>query len=374
MQLQSPSSQARARLREPTYLPALGLCPVWGGGGCGGGWGWRHLRHITGPLIKTHVRQSDRHGKTVWKKLLGIKYIVTTWFQRFINKLTDHLVSIRSDRSTNPGISALGLVGGGRRWLSMRGDIEGKSPCQFQGGPLLTLFQRGSMRVQNPFYTSCISIALRPGNQAGIREEEKRKAEERHADLLWERGRSIEFAGGFVPPPARTNGAVKYANKPGWLSLFTSMRLLCSHLRRERRERGGVAGGREMKRGALPTERRKRLILIQSCTVFRFRFVRCRWKLLANSPHLFRIFHEFSMLCSPCKEQTAAVRRGGWLSGSNPRDEVASWLTVPSCGWCINHVNYRLARRWRRMENSPLRQAPSNLVDSQTECQICADK
>lgn len=118
---------------------------------CQGGRGWRHLRHITGSLIKTHVRQSDRHGKTVWKKLLGIKYIVTTWFQRFINKLTDHLVSIRSDRSTNPGISALGLVGGGRRWLSMRGDIEGKSPCRFQGGPLLTLFQRGSMHVQTSF-------------------------------------------------------------------------------------------------------------------------------------------------------------------------------------------------------------------------------
>lgn len=102
----------------PAYLPAclaarLPACP-WTVS-CRLGGGWRPLRHITGPLIKTHVRQSDRHGKTVWKKLLGIKYIVTTWFQRFINKLTDHLVSIRSDRSTNPGISALGLVGGGRR-------------------------------------------------------------------------------------------------------------------------------------------------------------------------------------------------------------------------------------------------------------------
>ena len=94
-------------LKEPTCLPLDCVLSGWGRG-------WRHLRHITGPLIKTHVRQSDRHGKTVWKKLLGIKYIVTTWFQRFINKLTDHLVSIRSDRSTNPGISALGLVGGGR--------------------------------------------------------------------------------------------------------------------------------------------------------------------------------------------------------------------------------------------------------------------
>jgi len=131
-------------LKEPTCLPLDCVLSGWGRG-------WRHLRHITGPLIKTHVRQSDRHGKTVWKKLLGIKYIVTTWFQRFINKLTDHLVSIRSDRSTNPGISALGLVGGGRWWLSMRGDIERKSPCRFQGGPLLTLFQRGSMHVQTPF-------------------------------------------------------------------------------------------------------------------------------------------------------------------------------------------------------------------------------
>lgn len=128
----------RAGLREPTLLPLD--CVL----------GWWRLRHITGPLIKTHVGWSDRHGKTVWKKLLGIKYIVTTRLQRFINKLTDHLVSIRSDRSTNPGISALGLVGGGQQWLSMRGDIEGKSPCRVQGGPLLTLFQRGSMHVRNP--------------------------------------------------------------------------------------------------------------------------------------------------------------------------------------------------------------------------------
>lgn len=138
-------SEGRA---EGAHLAALGLCPVlcaWHRGR-----GWRHLRHITGPLIKTHVGWSDRHGKTVWKKLLGIKYIVTTRLQRFINKLTDHLVSIRSDRSTNPGISALGLVGGGQQWLSTRGDIEGKSPCRFQGGPLLTLFQRGSMHVRNP--------------------------------------------------------------------------------------------------------------------------------------------------------------------------------------------------------------------------------
>lgn len=138
------SNQAKRRWAD-TWLP---LDCVLSGGGAGG---WRHLRHITGCLIKTHVRQSDRHGKTVWKKLLGIKYIVTTWFQRFINKLTDHLVSIRSDRSTNPGISALGLVGGGQWWLSMRGDIERKSPCRFQGGPLLTLFQKGSMHMQAPF-------------------------------------------------------------------------------------------------------------------------------------------------------------------------------------------------------------------------------
>lgn len=140
--LSSPR-QGRDELKEPTCLPLD--CVL------SGGRGWWHLRHITGPLIKTHVRQSDRHGKTVWKKLLGIKYIVTTWFQRFINKLTDHLVSITSDRSTNPRISSLGLVGGGRWWLSMRGDIERKSPCRFQGGPLLTLFQRGSMHVQTPF-------------------------------------------------------------------------------------------------------------------------------------------------------------------------------------------------------------------------------
>lgn len=104
----SPTRQSGDELIEPTWLP---LDCVLSGGGAGG---WRHLRHITGRLIKTHVRQSDRHGKTVWKKLLGIKYIVTTRFQRFINKLTDHLVSIRCDRSTNPGISALGLVGGGQ--------------------------------------------------------------------------------------------------------------------------------------------------------------------------------------------------------------------------------------------------------------------
>lgn len=141
-------SDGQREIREGAHLAALGLCPVlcaWHRGR-----GWRHLRHITGPLIKTHVGWSDRHGKTVWKKLLGIKYIVTTRLQRFINKLTDHLVSIRSDRSTNPGISALGLVGGGQQWLSMRGDIEGKSPCRVQGGPLLTLFQRGSMHVRNP--------------------------------------------------------------------------------------------------------------------------------------------------------------------------------------------------------------------------------
>lgn len=137
------TGQGREDLKQPTCLPLNCVLSA--------GREWRHLRHITGPLIKTHVKQSDRHGKTVWKKLLGIKYIVTTGFQRFINKLTDHLVSIRSDRSTNPGISALGLVGGGRRWLSMRGDIEGKSPCWFQGGPLLTLFQRGSMCMQTPF-------------------------------------------------------------------------------------------------------------------------------------------------------------------------------------------------------------------------------
>lgn len=139
----SRTRQGREELREPTCLPLDTVLSE--------GRGWRHLRHITGSLIKTHVRQSDRHGKTVWKKLLGIKYIVTTWFQRFINKLTDHLVSIRSDRLTNPGISALGLVGGGQWWLSMRGDIERKSPCRFQGGPLLTLFQKGSMHMQTPF-------------------------------------------------------------------------------------------------------------------------------------------------------------------------------------------------------------------------------
>lgn len=173
------STQAGQRGAEGAYryLPALGLCVL------SGGRGWRHLRHITGPLIKTHVRQSDRHGKTVWKKLLGIKYIVTTWFQRFINKLTDHLVSIRSDRSTNPGISALGLVGGGRRWLSMRGDIEGKSPCRFQGGPLLTLFQRGSMRAQTPF-TPPVFQSLWDWESSWVI---GKKAERRHADLLWER-------------------------------------------------------------------------------------------------------------------------------------------------------------------------------------------
>lgn len=171
---QSPIRRAREELREPTCLPLDGVLSA--------GRGWRHLRHITGPLIKTHVRQSDRHGKTVWKKLLGIKYIVTTWFQRFINKLTDHLVSIRSDRSTNPGISALGLVGGGRWWLSMRGDIEGKSPCWFQGGPLLTLFQRGSMHVQTPFTPPVFQSLWDRESSGGYA-----KAEKRHADLLRER-------------------------------------------------------------------------------------------------------------------------------------------------------------------------------------------
>lgn len=95
---------------------------------------------------------------------------MTTRFQRFINKLTDHLVSIRCDRSTNPGISALGLVGGGRRWLSMRGDIEEKSPCQFQGGQLLTLFHRGINACENLLY-------FNHGYHSGLGEK---KAEEWH--------------------------------------------------------------------------------------------------------------------------------------------------------------------------------------------------
>lgn len=172
-----PDGSRQGRVRSWGSAPA---CP-WTVS-CLLGGGWRPLRHITGPLIKTHVRQSDRHGKTVWKKLLGIKYIVTTWFQRFINKLTDHLVSIRSDRSTNPGISALGLVGGGRRWLSMRGDIEGKSPCWFQGGPLLTLFQRGSMRVQTPFTPPVFQSLWDPESSWVMP-----KAERRRTDLLPER-------------------------------------------------------------------------------------------------------------------------------------------------------------------------------------------
>lgn len=111
----SRESSGGERTCLPAHSPACPPARPWAVSCRLGGGGGDPLRHITGPLIKTHVRQSDGHGKTVWKKLLGIKYIVTTWFQRFINKLTDHLVSIRSDRSTNPGISAPGLVGGGRR-------------------------------------------------------------------------------------------------------------------------------------------------------------------------------------------------------------------------------------------------------------------
>lgn len=201
--------QGKEELREPTCLPLDCVLAARRG--------WRHLRHITGPLIKTHVRQGDRHGKTVWKKLLGIKYIVTTWFQRFINKLTDHLVSIRSDRSTNPGISALGLVGGGRRWLSMRGDIEGKSPCRFQGGPLLTLFQRGSMRVQTPF-TPPVFQSLWDGESSRV----SQKSTEATCWPSVRKERSVELA----VFPACTNGAVNYTNKHNWLSLLTSVHLL----------------------------------------------------------------------------------------------------------------------------------------------------
>lgn len=59
----------------------------------------------------------------------------------------------------------------------MRGDIEGKSPCRFQGGLLLTLFQRGSMCVQAPF-TPPVFQSL--GESRRVTE----KAEERHVDLL----------------------------------------------------------------------------------------------------------------------------------------------------------------------------------------------
>lgn len=198
--------------------------------------GRRHLRHITGLLIKTHVRQSDRHGKSVWKKLLGIKYIVTTWFQRFINKLTDHLVSIRSDRSTNPGISALGLVGGGRWWLSMRGDIEGKSPCRFQGGLLLTLFQRGSMCVQAPFT---------PPVFQSLRESSRVTQKSREATRWPSAGR--EGSSAFAVFPTRTNGAVNITNKYNRHSLLTSVHLLT--LTSSESKIHTVAGGRETSRG-----------------------------------------------------------------------------------------------------------------------------
>lgn len=59
----------------------------------------------------------------------------------------------------------------------MRGDIEGKSPCRFQGGLLLTLFQRGSMCVQAPF-TPPVFQSLRESRRV------TQNAEERHADLL----------------------------------------------------------------------------------------------------------------------------------------------------------------------------------------------
>lgn len=203
----SPTRQGREELREPTCLPLD--CVL------SGGRGWRHLRHITGPLIKTHVRQSDRHGKTVWKKLLGIKYIVTTWFQRFINKLTDHLVSIRSDRSTNPGISALGLVGGGRRWLSMRGDIEGKVLAGSRGDHYLHCFT-GDQCARKPLLHLLCFNRFVTRNQARIR----KSREATHWPSV-RKERSIEFAV-FL---ACTNGAVNYANKHNWLRPFTLMHL-----------------------------------------------------------------------------------------------------------------------------------------------------
>lgn len=59
--------------------------------------------------IKTRVTLGDKHSKTVQEKLLRMKHIVTSWLERFMNKVTDHLVSIRADRCANPGISAVGL-------------------------------------------------------------------------------------------------------------------------------------------------------------------------------------------------------------------------------------------------------------------------
>lgn len=60
-------------------------------------------------IFKKRVKPGNKHSKTVEEKLLRMKCIVTSCLERFMNKVTDHLVSIRADRCANPGISAVGL-------------------------------------------------------------------------------------------------------------------------------------------------------------------------------------------------------------------------------------------------------------------------
>lgn len=217
--------------------------------------------------------------------MLGIKYIVTTWFQRFINKLTDHLVSIRSDRSTNPGISALGLVGGGRWWLSMRGDIEGKSPCRFQGGLLLTLFQRGSMCVQAPF-TPPVFQSLRESRR-GLHEKQ------RSVTLTFYEVGRIQ-AGVCCIPCSHERCSKQTQISCNWHSPRASARLLAL----ASAEAGKNHSGRW--KGTLSGWCHSNVL-----DSFPFHYFDLDLSVAKHFAdfHLFQIFHKFPVLCSSCKEQ-----------------------------------------------------------------------
>lgn len=143
-------------------------------------------------------------------------------------------MSITSDRSTNPGISAPGLVGGGRWWLSMRGDIERKSPCWFQWGPLLTLFQKGSMHVQTPF-TPLVFQSLSDSDSSPVTQKR------RYNTLTFCLNGNIHWVCCF----SCTNGAVNYVSKHKWLRPLTSMNPPCPHLHWD--ERGKAESGRKKK-------------------------------------------------------------------------------------------------------------------------------
>lgn len=65
--------------------------------------------------------ERDGQGKIVRRSCWKVKYIVTIPLLPFINKLTDHLVSIRSDRWTSPHDPGPKLMAGRERVIENDG-------------------------------------------------------------------------------------------------------------------------------------------------------------------------------------------------------------------------------------------------------------